>query len=515
VHPGSHSVDAPDRPAVIVAGTGEVLTYAELDDRSARVAGLFVDRGLEPGDTVALYAENHLRYLEVVWGALRAGLYLVAVNRSFGAAELAYVLDDAGVRAVVTTTDAAATVAEALATTTVRPHRWAIGGDVEGFETYDELVAGRDPTRALGWRPRGDVLLYSSGSTGRPKGVLRPLGDVGVDDPELGTAAVLLAGLGLSAGGVYLSPAPLHHAAPLRWCLAAHEVGATVVVMERFSEVAFLDAIERHHVTHTQVVPTMLVRLLRLPTGERDAHDLSSLRVVVHGAGPCPVDVKRRAIEWLGPIVHEYYAGTEVNGLTFITAEQWLAHPGSVGRAVLGFVHVCDDDGADVPAGRDGLVYFERRRPPFEYLGAPEATRRAQHPVHPTWTTLGDVGHVDDDGWLYLTDRREFLVVTGGVNVAPAEVEGCLLMHPAVADVAVFGLPDPDLGERVHAVVQPAPGVDTGPELVAALRAFVRAHLAGYKVPRSVDFVEELPREATGKLAKQRLRDDRLGASPP
>jgi long-chain acyl-CoA synthetase len=495
---------------VVVAGTGESQSYAELADRSARLARLLVDRGLGTGDRVALYAENGLRSLEVAWGALRAGLYIVPVNRSSVAGELAYVLDDCDAAALLTSVSGSPVAAEAVAAASVDPLLFVIGGTVEGFEPYDELLDAMPPNPPLPPRPRGDTLLYSSGTTGRPKGVLRPLGELSADDAELGHAAVLLGGLGLGPGRVYLSPAPLHHAAPLRWSLAAHEVGATVVVMERFDERAFLAAVERHRVTHAQVVPTMIVRLLRVPEHERDAYDLSSLRAVVHAAAPCPVEIKRQAIEWLGPIVHEYYAGTEVMGLTFITAEQWLEHPGSVGRAVIGIVHICDDDGEELPAGRDGLVYFERDRLPFEYLGSPEATRRAQHPRHPGWSTLGDVGHVDEDGWLYLTDRKAFLIITGGVNVAPAEVEGCLAVHPAVADVAVFGVPDDEMGERVHAVVQP---VDLGcdeEELAEELRRYAREHLAAFKVPRTIDFRDQLPRQATGKLAKHLLRAEHL-----
>jgi long-chain acyl-CoA synthetase len=493
-----------------MAGTGETLTYAELADRSARVARLFVDRGLAPGDRVALYAENGLRTLEVVWGALRAGLYLVPVNRSCVAGELAYVLDDCDASVLLSTVSGAATAADAAALASVDPLLFVIGGRADGFEPYDELIDATPADPALPSRPRGETLLYSSGTTGRPKGVLRPMGEASADDAELGHAAVLLGGLGLGPGEVYLSPAPLHHAAPLRWSLAAHEVGATVVLMERFDERAFLAAVERHRVTHAQVVPTMLVRLLRLPAEEREAADVSSLVAVVHAAAPCPIEVKRRAIDWLGPIVHEYYAGTEVMGLTFITARQWLAHPGSVGRAVIGIVHICGEAGEELPPGHDGLVYFERDRLPFEYLGAPEATRRAQHPLHPGWSTLGDVGHVDDDGWLYLTDRQAFLIITGGVNVAPAEVEGCLVVHPAVADVAVFGVPDDEMGERVHAVVQPLDGVEAGAALAEELRAYARQHLASFKVPRTIEFRSELPRQATGKLAKHLLRAEHL-----
>ena len=293
--------------------------------------------------------------------------------------------------------------------------------------------------------------------------------------------------------------------------MGTQSLGGTVVMMERFDPVEALRLIEAHRVTHSQWVPTMFVRMLKLEEAQRHAHDLSSLRVAIHAAAPCPVDVKRAMIEWWGPVLYEYYAGTEGNGSTFIDSHDWLAHPGSVGRAANGVLHICDEHGAELPVGEAGLVYFEQEIAPFEYHNAPEKTADSRHPVRPNWTALGDVGYVDEEGFLYLTDRKAFMIISGGVNVYPQQVEDALVMHPKVADVAVFGIPNEDLGEEVKAVVEAAPGIETGEALAAELTAFTKARLAGYMVPKSIDFIDEMPRLPTGKLYKRLLRDRYLG----
>jgi fatty-acyl-CoA synthase len=309
---------------------------------------------------------------------------------------------------------------------------------------------------------------------------------------------------------VFLSPAPLYHAAPLRLCAAVQALGGTVVVMEKFEAEVALAAIERHRVTHSQWVPTMFVRMLKLPASTRTRYDLTSQRVAVHAAAPCPTEVKQRMLDWWGPILHEYYSSTEVPGMTWIGPEEWAGHAGSVGRPILGVLHICDDDGRELPVGEVGTVYFERDARPFEYHNDPDKTRRTEHPDHPSWTTVGDVGYVDQEGYLYLTDRKAFMIISGGVNIYPQEIENVLALHPAVADVAVVGIPDPDMGEQVMALIQPAPEVAPDTELAESLVAHVRSRLAGYKVPRTVEFIEQLPRTPTGKLAKGPLRDQYL-----
>ncbi|HLY78532.1 MAG TPA: AMP-binding protein, partial [Caulobacteraceae bacterium] len=309
------------------------------------------------------------------------------------------------------------------------------------------------------------------------------------------------------ADTVYLSPAPLYHAAPLGYVTNVLGHGGTVIMMERFDPEAALRYIEQYQVTHSQWVPTMFVRMLKLPPEARARHDLSSHQVAVHAAAPCPVDVKRQMIEWWGPIIHEYYAGTEGTGATIIDSTDWLAHPGSVGKPALGILHICDEEGTELPVGESGLIYFEREQMMFAYHNDPAKTRAAQHPAHDNWTSLGDVGYVDQEGYLYLTDRKAFMIISGGVNIYPQAIEDALILHPKVGDVAVFGVPNDEMGEEVKAVVEPAPGVPPSEELGAELIAFARERLAHYMTPRSVDFIEEMPRLPTGKLYKRLLKD--------
>ena len=487
-----------------MAGSGAVVTFRELDERSNQLAHLFRDASLRRGDHVALLMENHPRFLEVVWSALRSGLYLTAINSHLTAEEVAYIVGDCEAKAFVTSKALAPVAAEMpwddLPRVTTRLMVDGVAAD--GFSRYEDAIA-RFPTTKIDDESSGATMLYSSGTTGRPKGVLRPLAD---EMPWEGEAR--LAGLGAMYGFfedmVYLSPAPMYHAAPLAFSISAQRFGGTVVIMEKFDPAAALQAIETHQVTHSQWVPTMFVRLLRLPDDERLGPDLSSLRVAIHAAAPCPVAVKRQMIEWWGPIHYEYYAGTEGNGSTAITSEEWLAHPGSVGRPRAGNVHIIGEDGQELPPLQEGGIYFSGGAT-YEYHNDPKKTEEARLPGG--LTTLGDVGYVDEEGWLYLTDRKAYMIISGGVNIYPREIEDVLIQHPAVADVAVFGIPNDDLGEEVKAVVQLLPSHSPSEDLARELQTFVRGHLAGFKVPRTVDFIEELPRLPTGKLYKRVLRD--------
>ncbi len=505
MHPGAFATTTPDKPAVVLSDTGASLSYAELEQRSVRLARVLYEHGLRPGDGIALLAENGLQNLEVYWAAMRSGLYFTAVNHHLQPGEIAYVVNDCGARVVVVS---AAQAQKAVATVPLTPAvtlRLAYGGTVDGHGDYDAALAAQSP-EPLADQPRGRDMLYSSGTTGQPKGVRSPLPGHQVHegaDVMLGVFGPLY---GLDADTVYLCPGPLYHAAPLRFAGMITSVGGTVVVMPRFDPAAALAALEHFHVTHSQWVPTMFVRMLKLPDAQRLGHDLSSHRVAVHAAAPCPVEVKRAMIDWWGPILHEYYAATEAVGVTMIDSDEWLTHPGSVGRSALGVIHVCDEQGEDLPPGADGLVYFERDELPFSYHNDPDKTAQAQHPDHPSWGTTGDVGHLDRDGFLHLTDRKAFMIISGGVNIYPQEVEDALTLHPAVEDLAVIGVPDEEMGEQVKAVVLAAPGVTAGPELERELREFLLARIAHYKVPRTIDFVDALPRTATGKLQKHLLR---------
>ena len=511
-YPGAFVKTAPDKAALILAGSGEAMTYRQLNDRSNQMAQLFRAEGLEEGDHISLWAENILDYFVVYWGAMRAGLYFTAVNRFLSGDEGGYILSDSGARALITTARYLEVATAALAHAPGCTINLMLGGGDGTFRNFDEALSAF-PAEPLEHEPMGSFMLYSSGTTGQPKGIKRPLPGVPIQEQPATTAAFARMLGGMDENTVYLCPAPLYHAAPLAYTAAINELGGTAVVMEKFDPQLFLQYVEQYQVTATQVVPTMFVRMLKLDEAERNRHDLSSLNFCIHAAAPCPVPVKQQMIEWWGPIIHEYYAGTEGNGMTYIGSQDWLAHPGSVGKPMMGVLHICDDDGNEVPTGEAGTVYFENETMPFEYHGAPDKTKAAQHPQHSTWSALGDVGYVDDDGFLYLTDRKAFMIISGGVNIYPQEIEDCLVMHDKVADVAVFGLPDPEMGEFVQAVVQPADGVAATDELAAELISFARDTIAHYKVPRVLDFRDELPRLPTGKLYKGRLRDDYLAST--
>ncbi|MCC6436595.1 MAG: AMP-binding protein [Acidimicrobiales bacterium] len=502
MYPGAHATTRPDHPAVIMASSGAVTTYRELDDAANRLARLFHAAGLRPGDHVAFCLENHPRYLEIAWGAHYAGLVYTALSSRLTTAEMAYILADCEAKAFITSRYKAEQAAELAEQVASMPVRLMLDGTVDGYDAYEDAVAAQ-PADPLPDRVEGADMLYSSGTTGRPKGVQTPrTGEpLGTPPSLIGVLALLF---GMDQDAVYLSPAPLYHAAPLRFSMGVHRLGGTVVVMEHFDAEAALALIDRHRVTASQWVPTMFVRMLKLDPSVRARYDVSSLKAAVHAAAPCPIDVKRRMIEWWGPVLHEYYAGTEGNGFVYCNSEQWLAHPGTVGQPLGCAVHIVGEDGEDVAQGEEGTIYFEGGAS-FEYHNDPDKTRESRHPKG--WSTLGDVGRLDADGFLYLTDRKAYMIITGGVNVYPQEAENVLTMHPKVFDVAVIGVPNPDFGEEVKAVVQPVDWSEAGPELERELIAFCRSQLADVKCPRSVDFEQELPRHPTGKLYKRLLRD--------
>jgi long-chain acyl-CoA synthetase len=493
----------PQRPAVIMTGSGKTLTYAELDQRSNQVAHALRTAGLTRGARVAYLLDNDTVTFEVLWGAFRAGCYYTPINTRLTADEAAYIVRDCGARALIVSARLAS-LGEAVARLVPEVElRVAVAGEIDGFARYEDLLAAH-PATPLDDESQGTAMMYSSGTTGWPKGIERPLPTRPIGAPDSWLAG--LSGLyGWSEQTRYLCPAPLYHGAGLWYTTAMHRIGATALVMEKFDAEQMLAAIEKYHVNCVQVVPTMFVRALKLPEEVRRRYDLSSLRSVLHAAAPCPVPVKEAMLEWLGPIVFEYYAGTEANGYCWISPQEWLEHKGSVGKAVVGVPHIVGESGEELPSGEPGLIYFETPGRPFVYHHDTKKTQESRHPRG--WTTVGDMGYLDEDGYLYLTDRKAHMIISGGVNIYPQEAENFLTTHPAVDDVAVIGVPNEEFGEEVKAVVVPAPDHVPGPELAAELIDACRASLAHYKCPKTVDFVDELPRAENGKLYKRQLRD--------
>lgn len=502
MHPSVHARRTPDKPAYIMAGSGEIVTYRQLDDRSNQVAHYLRALGLEAGDTIGLFMDNSPRFLEIVWGAHRAGLIYTAIPFRSTAEEASYILNDSGARLAVLSASKAP-LAGALRKLAPRVARWAaVDGSIDDMADWEAGTRAM-PARRIADEKAGGDMLYSSGTTGRPKGIRNePVGD------DIETPPVLLhstrAIYGFDERTVYLSTAPLYHAGPLRVAMVIHRLGGTVLFMEHFDAERALALIDSHKVTHSQWVPTMFVRLLRLPADVRARYDVSSLKVAIHGAAPCAIPVKEQMIEWWGPVLYEYYTGTECNGYTSCDSTEWLARKGTVGRATLGELRIVGEAGDVLPAGEPGTIYFANG-PSFEYHNDPAKTAESRSPEG--WTTLGDIGYVDEDGWLFLTDRKAHTIISGGVNLYPQETENILITHPLVADVAVIGVPNEDFGEEVKAVVQLVDPGDAGPAIAQELIAFCRERLSPFKCPRSVDFDANLPRQPTGKLYKRLIRE--------
>ena len=500
MYPGKHARLRPLQPALIMANSGEAVTYAELEARSNRLAHLLRNRGLKRLDHFSIFMENNSRYLEACAAGDRAGLYYTCVNSYLTPVELAYILTNSESRILVTSAAKLDIAREAIKAC---PHiELCIVAD--GTGESDRIVGLRETTSGLPKTPIADeslgtAMLYSSGTTGRPKGILRPLPEQ-PPSQRLPIFAFLDKLWRYREGMIYLSPAPLYHSAPQAAVSLTIANGGTVIIMENFDPERYLELIEKWGVTHSQLVPTMFSRLLKLPEASRNRYDLSSLEIAIHAAAPCPAAVKEDMIKWWGPIIDEYYGATEGLGFTACNSEEWLAHRGTVGRVLLGELHIFDDSMRPCPTGQPGTVWFKTATP-FEYFNDPNRTAEARS-ADGSMSTVGDVGYVDEDGFLYLTDRATFMIISGGVNIYPQECENLLITHPKIADAAVFGVPNSDLGEEVKAVVQPMPGVMPCSDLAEELIQFCSQSLSRQKVPRSIDFETELPRLPTGKLYK-------------
>jgi len=498
----------PGKPALIVAETGEAMSFGELDSASRRLAGALRAQ-LAEGARVAFLLENGPAYYIASWACRRSALRFVPINWHLTAEEATYIADNSNAEALIASPSLAALATEIAGRVPGLRLLWSDGEAFGRFTAMAETIAAQGDQLPFP-ETEGSYMFYSSGTTGRPKGILRPLSGMPFGTPQ--RIEAMMEGLfGFDTGTVFYSPAPLYHAAPLGWSLGAQLLGGTVIQAPRFDAEDTLRHIERYKVTHAQFVPTHFVRMLKLPEEVRARYDVSSLRMVIHAAAPCPVDVKERMIEWWGPIINEFYGASEGGGVTVVRPEEWLTHKGTVGRSVMGRIHIVDDDGNDLPPGSTGHVAFEDPEP-FEYHGEPEKT--AEFFDARGWARLGDMGWLDEEGYLYLADRASNMIISGGVNIYPQEAEAVLTLHPAVRDVAVIGVPHPEMGEQVKAVVEPAEGATADDALAADLIAYCRERIASYKCPRSVDFVAELPRLPTGKLLKREIRKTYWGDGP-
>lgn len=500
-YPTHFAATTPDKVAFQMLGSGETVSYSQLEQRSNEAAQLFRICGARTGDHILILMENNRQFLEICFGADRAGLYYTAVNTHLLPHEVAYIARDCGAQIVITSCHFEQLAVELRRNAESVQHWFMVGTPIDGYVSWDEASSAQ-PAHRIDDEMQGLDMLYSSGTTGRPKGIEWPLLNQPPGRPTM--LIELLCGLYNYADTTrYLSPAPLYHAAPMRHTMTVIKRGGTAFIMERFDAQTALAAIETYRITHSQWVPTMFVRMLKLPEQQTRSYDLSSMTHAIHAAAPCPVDVKEKMIAWWGPIIYEYYAGTENNGFCAITTEQWLTHKGSVGPAILGELHICDEKGVELPVGTEGEIYFANGHP-FSYHNDPEKTQASRNAQ--MWTTLGDIGVLDADGYLYLTDRKSFLIISGGVNIYPQEIEDAILAHPAVADAAVIGIPNVDFGEEVKAVVQLIEPDQASDALAAAIIDHCKTTLSAFKCPRSVDFIAELPRQPTGKLYKRLLR---------
>ncbi len=503
LYPSEYAKSKPDAIAYKMCHSGEVVTFGQLESRSNQGAHLFRKCGLKTGDHIVILMENNRHYFEVCYSADRSGIYYTTASTYFTAHEIEYIAKDCEAKVFITSHAMAEVAAKIFDRIPGVAHRYMVNGTIPGFESWEEACA-QMPTGPIADEMQGLDMLYSSGTTGRPKGVKWPL--TGKKPGEKTLLMDLLSRLfGYDSNTRYLSPGPLYHSAPLRHSMTTINMGGSAYVMKSFDAEEALRTIEREQITHCQWVPTMFIRLLKLPEEVRMDFDVSSMKVALHAAAPCPVEVKEKMLDWWGMIIHEYYAGTENNGFCAIGPEEWLAHKGSVGKAVLGTLHICDEDGNELPVGEKGKVYFSGGQE-FYYHNDPEKTAKAFN--NKGWSTLGDIGKLDEEGYLYLLDREAYVIISGGVNIYPQEAENVLATHPKVMDVAVFGVPNEEFGEEVKAVIQPVNMGEAGPDLERELIGYCRSMISPIKCPRSIDFRENLPRHPTGKLYKRLIRDE-------
>jgi len=505
MYPGEQVKKRREQAAFIMAGTGETVTYGELEARSNRLAHALRNHGLKQYDHYAIFMENNARYIECCSAGERTGLYYTPINSYLTADEVAYIVQNSQSQILITS-QAKLDVAKAAIKQCPNVKLCLVvngQGESDHIQSLDDAAKGLPDTPIPDER-YGSSMMYSSGTTGRPKGIIRVLED---EPPNFRHPLFLfLATLWqYRPDMIYLSPAPLYHSAPQAAINLVIRMGGTVIIMERFDPIHYLELVEKYAVTHSQLVPTMFSRMLKLPDAERTKYDLSSLEVAIHAAAPCPIPVKEQMIDWLGPIILEYYGATEGLGFSACNSEEWLTHKGTVGKVIFGGLHILDDDMEPCAPGQTGTMWFETAID-FEYFDDTDTTAKAKS-SDGKMSTVGDMGYLDEEGYLYLTDRKTFMIISGGVNIYPQECENLLISHPKVADAAVFGVPNVDLGEEVKAVIELMPGYPENDVTTQELVTFCKQHLASMKCPASIDFTQDMPRLPTGKLYKRKLRD--------
>lgn len=501
-HHSIYAVSKPDKPAIILAASGKTISWREYDQKVNKIAQYFKDIGLKEKDHIAILLENGETYLEIIDAAIDSGLLLTTISTYLKKDEMEYVINNSKSKIVITSEKFSDVAAQILDCTPLVTHRLILGKAINGYDSFEETIARYD-TSPIEYGNAGTFMLYSSGTTGRPKGIHWDLADisVGTIDPNLVTAFALFQ---INEETVYLSTQPLYHSAPAAFALGCLQAGATVILVEKFDAENALFSIQQYKTTHSQWVPTMFVRIMKLSEEKRLKYDMSSMKCMIHAAAPCPIEIKQQMIEWLGPVLFEFWGGTETGVVTLITSEEWMEHKGSVGRGFTANLHIMDEQGKELPPGEPGIIYMESGRK-YSYFGEPEKTASARNTEG--WTNIGDIGYLDKEGYLYLTDRKSFMIISGGVNIYPQETEDTMIMHPKVADVAVIGVPNPEFGEEVKAVVQPEKWGDAGPELEKELIEYVRSKVSHIKCPKTVDFMEELPRTPAGKLLKRLIKE--------
>ena len=504
MHPYIHAKNTPNKAAFIMASSGKITTYKELDERSNQIAHLFRARDLKVGDGISIFMENNPRFLEICWAAQRSGLYFTPISSRLTAGEVEYIHRDCNSKLIISSNYLAKTAKDLVKMTINTPNHLMVDGTEEGWESF-EIAIEKFPKTPINDEEMGQDMLYSSGTTGKPKGIRIPLKNIPIEQSE-GLMGIVTTLYKTNSDTIYLSPAPLYHAAPLRFTMGVNYLGGTNIIMENFDAELSLSFIEKYKVTMSQWVPTMFVRMFKLPEEIRKKYDLTSHKCAIHAAAPCPIDIKRMMIGWWGNIIHEFYAGSEANGFVACNSKEWLAHEGTVGKPIVGIPHICDEEGNELPVGSEGTIWFESDVN-FTYHNDEKKTLESKHPKQSSWSTLGDIGKLDKDNFLYLTDRKAFMIISGGINIYPQESEDLIITHPKVYDCAVIGIPNEEFGEEVKAVVQPINWEDIGEDFELEIINFCKKNLSSIKCPKTVDFEKELPRHPTGKLYKRLLKD--------